>query len=108
MSRIIKARIFRFDPAVDSGPRYQDYALPADEPLSVLVLLHSIQCELDASLGFRDYCCGLQMCRSCLMKIDHKQRFACITLVQPGDEVLVEPAEFPENHIRDLSTRFED
>ena len=98
----ITARIFRFDPDCDSEPRYQEYAVPVEEEMSVLVLLNRIQQEIDPTLSFRSYCCGLQMCRSCLMRIDGKRRFACITLVKPGAALTVDPLTFPAGHIKDL------
>jgi len=102
MNQSITARIFRFDPDKDREPRYQEYRVEAEGEVSVLVLLSRIYNEIDPNLGFRNYCCGLQMCRSCLMKINHKKQFACSTLVKPGDVVTVEPIRYPEGHIRDL------
>ena len=64
--------------------------------------------EQDPTLGFRHYCCGLQMCGSCLMKIDRKKKYACLTPVKPGDEVVLEPLSFPEGHVRDLVVQRED
>jgi len=78
----------------------------AEGEVSVLMLLSRIYHEIDPTLGFRNYCCGLQMCRSCLMKIDHKTQFACLTLVKPGDVVTVEPLTYPDGHIKDLVVRF--
>lgn len=108
MNAVINARVFRFDPQEDQAPRYDNYAVPAEEPMSVLVLLNRIQQELDPALSYRKYCCGLQMCRSCLMKINQKRRFACLTMVDPGQEVIIEPLTYPQGHIKDLITRLEE
>lgn len=105
MPENITARIFRYDPDRDAQPRYQEYRVPAEEEISVLVLLNRIQRETDPTLSFRSFCCGLQMCRSCLMKIDHKKRFACLTLVKPGETVTLEPISYPDGHIKDLVTQ---
>lgn len=105
MADAITALIFRYDPDRDMEPRYQEYRVPVDEQTSVLVLLNRIQQEMDETLGFRCFCCGLQMCGSCLMRIDHKKKFACLTLVQPGEKVTLEPASYPQGHIRDLVVR---
>jgi fumarate reductase (CoM/CoB) subunit B len=102
MEQSIKVVVFRYDPAAGDPPRYDEFRVDAGEEMSVLLLLDKIQKEIDPTLGFRAYCCGLQMCRSCLVKINRKNRLACITLVKPGEEVLVEPATFSEKHIRDL------
>ena len=60
----ITARIFRFNPETDTSPHYTEYRVEAAEELSVLVLLDRIQREMDPTLSFRSYCCGLQMCAS--------------------------------------------
>ncbi len=101
MNQEITALVFRFDPDQDREPRFEEYRVRAEEEVSVLVLVDRIQREIDPTLSFRSYCCGLQMCGSCLMKIDHKKKFACLTLVKPGDNVTIEPATYPEGRIKD-------
>ncbi|MFH1646701.1 MAG: 2Fe-2S iron-sulfur cluster-binding protein [Chloroflexota bacterium] len=108
MKGYITASVFRYDPEQDSEPRYQEYQVKADEEMSVLVLLKHIQEETDPMLSFRSYCCGLQMCRSCLMKIDRQKKFACLTPVRPGENVIIEPATYPEAHVKDLVVKFDD
>jgi succinate dehydrogenase / fumarate reductase iron-sulfur subunit len=104
----ITASIFRYDPEKDAKPHYDKYRIKVDEEISVLVLLKRIQEDLDETLSFRSYCCGLQMCRSCLMKVNHKKRFACLTLVKPGEQVVIEPATYPDSHIKDLVVKLAD
>ncbi len=104
----ITARIFRFNPETDKKPRYQEYRVDAAEEVSVLVLLDRIQREMDPSLSFRSYCCGLQMCRSCLMRVNNKRSFACLTLVKPGETLVIDPLTYPEGHIKDLVVQTED
>jgi succinate dehydrogenase/fumarate reductase-like Fe-S protein len=108
MGTTVTAKVFRFDPDHDREPRYQEYAVPVEEEISVLVLLNRIQQEIDPTLSFRSYCCGLQMCRSCLMRIDGKRRFACITLVKPGAVLTLDPLTFPDGHIKDLVVGMKD
>ena len=108
MNQEITALVFRFDPDQDREPRFDEYHVRAEEEISVLVLLNRIQQEIDHTLSLRIYCCGLQMCGSCLMKINQKKRFACITLVRPGERVSIEPASYPEGHIKDLVVKVED
>jgi succinate dehydrogenase / fumarate reductase iron-sulfur subunit len=98
----IKARVFRYDPEQHAEPYYDEYLVESVGPTSVLALLDRIQKGEDPTLSFRTYCCGLNMCRSCLMKINAKKRYACLTLVGPGDEVVIEPLSFPELHVKDL------
>ena len=102
MKDTITARVFRFNPDEDKKPYYDTFEVKVDEEMSVLVLLNRIQEELDPTLSFRSFCCGLQMCRSCLMKIDQKKKFACLTLVASGAQVTIEPATYPEAHVKDL------
>lgn len=102
MPDTVTARVFRYDPDNDAEPRFQEYSVAVDDDTSVLVLLNRIQQELDETLSFRSFCCGLQLCRSCLMRINGKRRFACITLVKQGERVTIEPLTYPEGHIKDL------
>ena len=108
MADTITAVVFRYDPDLDKEPRYQEYHVPVEEETSVLVLLNRIQREMDETLSFRSFCCGLQLCRSCLMRINGRRRFACITLVKPGERVTVDPLTFPEAHIKDLVVKMSD
>jgi len=108
MKQEVTAVVFRYDPDKDRAPHYQEYCVKAGEEMSVLVLLNRIHNEMDQTLSFRSYCCGLQMCRSCLMKINQKKRFACLTVVKPGEKVMIEPATFPDGHIKDLVVKFPD
>ena len=102
MNDTITAKVFRFDPDKDKAPYTKEYKVSANESMTVLVLLDRIYHELDETLSFRHYCCGLQMCKSCLMRINRKKKFACLTQVAPGEEVVIEPVTFPEHHIKDL------
>jgi len=108
MDEPITVVVFRYDPDLDTEPRYQEYHVLVEDETSVLVLLNRIQREMDESLSFRSFCCGLQLCRSCLMRINRKRRFACITLVKPGERVTVDPLTFPEGHIKDLVVKVSD
>jgi succinate dehydrogenase/fumarate reductase-like Fe-S protein len=108
LGNTISAKVFRFDPDSDKEPRYQEYLVPVEEEISALVLLNRIQQEIDPTLSFRSFCCGLQMCRSCLMRIDGKRRFACITLVKPGAALTIDPLTFPNAHIKDLVVEISD
>ena len=102
MEQDITAIVFRYDAESGGKPRYDEYRVDAAEEMTVLVLLNTIQQKMDPTLGFRSYCCGLQLCRSCVMKVNHKKQLACIIRVKPGERVIIEPESFPERHIRDL------
>lgn len=105
MNQQIIAMVLRYDPERDKKPYYDEYRLKAEEEISVLILLNRIHNEIDPTLSFRSFCCGLQMCGSCLMRINDKKRFACLTLVKPGEKVMIEPASYPDGHIKDLVSK---
>jgi succinate dehydrogenase/fumarate reductase-like Fe-S protein len=105
MNNQITAIVFRYDPERDEKPYYDEYRVEAEEEISVLILLNRIHNEIDPTLSFRSFCCGLQMCRSCLLKINHKKRFACLTPVKPGEKVTIEPALYPDGHVKDLVSK---
>ena len=108
MNNQITAIVFRYDPERDEKPYYDEYHVKAEGEMSVLVLLNRIHNEIDTTLSFRIFCCGLQMCRSCLLKINHKKRFACLTPVKPGEKVTIEPALYPDGHVKDLVVKIVD
>lgn len=102
MNHIATFRVFRYDPETDKEPRFDEYQFAVQDPVPVLVALSRIQKEQDPTLAFRDYSCGLQLCGSCLLKINGKRQFACHELVKGGETITLEPLYFPENHVRDL------
>ena len=106
MNNRITAIVFRYDPERDEKPYYNEYQVKAEGEMSVLMLLNLIHNEIDPTLSFRSFCCGLQMCGFCLMKINDKKRFACLTLVKPGEKVTIEPASYPDGLIKDLVSKF--
>lgn len=73
-------RVFRFDPAQDRGPTYQEYALDVPPGTTVLEALLRIQAEQDGSLAFR-YACRGAVCGSCAMTINGREALACRTQV---------------------------
>lgn len=87
----VKLKIFRFDPTVDLGPYYQVYEVPWQKNLLLLEALQYIRDNYDPTLSFRDYSCGCCWCMSCLVTVNGKPRQACLTVLEPGEVVLVEP-----------------
>jgi succinate dehydrogenase/fumarate reductase-like Fe-S protein len=102
MSDAITALVFRYDSDGDAEPRNQEYRVPTEEETTVLILLNRIHRGMDQTLSFRSFCCGLQMRRSCVMRIDDKKKFACLTLLRSGQKVTLEPVTFSAAHIKDL------
>ena len=101
----VKMKVFRYNPETDQFPTYQTYTVPVTERMVVLQVLKAIYEDLDQTLAFRYYSCGYKFCNSCLMIINGRPRHACMTIVKPGDELLVEPySGYPI--IRDLVVDF--
>ncbi|ROQ36691.1 succinate dehydrogenase / fumarate reductase iron-sulfur subunit [Frondihabitans sp. PhB188] len=76
--------IRRFDPDVDTEPRWQEFSvemLPTDR---VLDALHQIKWEQDGSLTFRRSCAH-GVCGSDAMRINGRNRLACKTLMKDLD-----------------------
>jgi succinate dehydrogenase/fumarate reductase iron-sulfur protein len=101
----VRVKMLRYDPDKDSLPSYKTYEVPCEEKTTVLQVLNSIYEDQDRTLAFRRYCCGYKFCHSCLMTINSESALACHTVVEPEDEITVEPSsDYPV--IRDLVVDF--
>ena len=97
-----KIKVLRYTPGKDEKPHYQEYALNfPHEKMNVLQALNMIFETQDSTLAFRQYCCGHQMCNSCLMVINGKPAYACKTLVTDGSKFEIGPL-WNKTVIRDL------
>jgi len=76
--------IRRFDPEVDSEPRWQDFDVKVYSTDRVLDALHKIKWEMDGSLTFRRSCAH-GICGSDAMRINGRNRLACKTLMKDLD-----------------------
>ena len=88
---IVTAKVFRYDPDADLYPTYQTYEVPCEEKMQVLQVLKEIYEKQDRTLAFRYFSCGHKNCNSCMMVINGKPTHACMTVVEPGDSITVEP-----------------
>ena len=102
----VNVKVFRYNPEKDLYPSYRTYEVPVEEKKTlVLQVLKDIFEEQDRTLAFRYYSCGFKFCNSCMMTINGKPKHACLTMVEPGDEITVEPLKgYPI--IRDLVVDF--
>ncbi len=99
----IKLKVFRFDPAADCRPTFQEYEVEKSEKMSVLSAVQQIYENLDGSLSFSGYFCYRKLCGLCQMKINGKNRLSCRTQVEDG--MIIEPAPgYPL--IKDLAVDF--
>lgn len=98
-------RIFRYDPHKGGPGSFESYLLdiPNESTTTILDVLLRIQREQDNSLAFR-YACRVNMCGSCGMVVNGKERLACKTNVShipQGQEITIRPLNhFPV--IKDL------
>ncbi|MCU0609791.1 MAG: succinate dehydrogenase iron-sulfur subunit [Chitinispirillaceae bacterium] len=99
-------KIFRYNPATDDKPRYQNYRLDVQPSWSVLDCLNELHGRVDPTLSFRRSCRG-GICGSCAMNINGKNNLACETLVQTLKKgaVILKPLPFFEI-IKDLIVDF--
>jgi succinate dehydrogenase/fumarate reductase-like Fe-S protein len=102
----IVAKVFRFWPGQDEEPHYQTYRVPYKKGLTVLGLLRFVYRNLDPTLAFRDFQCGVGICATCRMRIDGASRKACIALLEPGTTITIEPVH-KGKVIRDLASTLE-
>ena len=85
----LKITLFRYDPARDSEPRYQEYVIDPDGPLSVLQAIRHVYHHADGSLSFRNSDCRRGVCGICSMMIDGRRQLTCMCLATDG--MTVEP-----------------
>jgi len=88
-------RVFRYDPDVGGDGAFQDFKLdiPKETATTMLDVLLRLQREQDASIAFR-FACRVNMCGSCGMVINGRERLACKTNVSdipPGEEITLRP-----------------
>jgi len=84
----ITARIFRFDPTADAGPRYEAVDVPHAPHMRVLDVLDYAVEECGLSIGYR-YFCGVKRCGMCGVNVNGKPVLACWEAATP--EMTIEP-----------------
>lgn len=102
--KYVYVNVARYSPA--EKRRWVDaFEVPFRTGMTVQVLLRYIYECLDPTMSFRDYRCGRGICNTCRVKLNGKTVRSCETLVQPGQEILLEPAS--NRVIRDLVIRWD-
>lgn len=100
-----EVRIFRYDPSQPDDGHYDPFTLEIEheQATTILDVLLRLQREQDPTLAFR-FACRVNMCGSCGMVINGKERLSCKTNVSAfpkGSEITLRPmSHFPV--IRDL------
>lgn len=82
--------VSRYTAGRDKQPGYETYKVPVKGKMTILQALQYIYEEIDPTLSFRQYCCGIQYCNSCRMLVDGRPAHACLTLIEK-EEYLLEP-----------------
>lgn len=88
---VITAKVCRCNPLVSDETRFDTYEVECDSPMTVQAILRYIFRQQGPTLAFRDYECYQGVCMSCQMVVRGKRARACSTLVDPGEEVTIEP-----------------
>lgn len=85
--------IYRFDPAEDKEPRYQEYTIDAEPTDKILDCLNKIRWEQDPTLSYR-YSCAHGICGSDSLVINGRIVLACQKLVRDfktANNFVIEP-----------------
>ncbi|MBW2467923.1 MAG: succinate dehydrogenase iron-sulfur subunit, partial [Deltaproteobacteria bacterium] len=104
--------VYRYDPAADEKPRYQEYEISAEPTDKILDCLNKIRWEQDATLAFRSSCAH-GICGSDALMINGRIELACQKLVRDfksGNNFVIEPLplfEVVKDLIVDLEPFFE-
>lgn len=102
---LITVKALRFDPGKMTEKHFQTYQLDVEGPLSVMSLMARIH-DRDPDFACRTSQCFHGTCLSCLVRVNGKDVVGCETLVQPGEEIILEPHS-KYRIIRDLVVDFE-
>lgn len=83
-------KIFRFDPTVDTEPRFETYEVPAEawKERKVIDTIRYIYEHFAPGLSFREPC-RQQLCGACSMLVNKKAVLACNELSER--EMMIEP-----------------
>jgi succinate dehydrogenase iron-sulfur subunit len=88
--------IYRFDPALDKEPHYQEYTIDAEPTDKILDCLNRIRWDQDPTLAYR-FSCAHGICGSDALVINGRIELACQKLVRDfksGNNFVIEPLPF--------------
>ena len=95
--------VYRYDPAADEKPCYQEYEIDAEPTDKILDCLNKIRWEQDPTLAFRSSCAH-GICGSDALMINGRIELACQKLVRDfksGNNFVIEPLPLFEG-VKDL------
>ena len=96
----LRVRISRFDPTVDSAPRFEQFEVPAKPLMRIIDVLDYIHEDLQVDIGYR-WLCTSKKCGTCAVKVNGSPKLAC------WDEALPDMTIAPLDNlpvVRDLVT----
>ena len=100
--KMIKVKVFRFDPSVDEEPSYESYEVPFQMGMSAMDMLDYIYKDLDSTLAYYDHAgCSLGICGRCTGKVNGKPGLLCQTSIQEQEEVFLQPIKM-DRVVKDL------
>lgn len=86
--KILKIKVFRYDPETDKKPYYALYDVPLEEGMSAMNALDYIYQYLDSTIAYFDHAgCDLGICGRCTGKINGKPGLFCQAPLE-GDATL--------------------
>ncbi len=96
----VRLRLYRFDPAVDSVPRYEAYEVPHTPRMRIMDVLDYVHENKAVDFGYR-WLCGSKKCGTCAVNVNGSPKLACWEEAEL--EMTIEPlSNMPV--IRDLVT----
>lgn len=81
------AKLFRFDPELDTKPRYDEFKVPYQGRTVLDVLLYIYE-NLDSTFAFR-WACRKRFCRCCIVSVNERPALACTAPAQK--DMKIEP-----------------
>ncbi len=96
----VRLRLYRFDPAVDSAPRYEAYEVPHTPRMRIMDVLDYVHENKAVDFGYR-WLCGSKKCGTCAVNVNGSPKLACWEEAEL--EMTIEPLSNMQV-IRDLVT----
>ena len=92
MSKMIKVKVFTFNPLLDKQAGYKIYKVPLEAGMSAMNVLDYIYQNLDSTIAYYDHAaCSLGICARCTGKVNGKPGLLCQTPIHEQEGVILEP-----------------
>jgi succinate dehydrogenase / fumarate reductase iron-sulfur subunit len=98
-ARVTTLRVWR---GVGEDGRFEQYAVPFEEGMSVLDALRWIRAHADSSLAIRYSCINANACHTCMALVDGRVEYMCTARLTPAGVTVGPLPKRPV--IRDLVT----